>query len=359
MWAVSRYDDVMAVLKDPQRFSNVAYAFEALPSWLDRMPLGQSMLAQDPPAHTKLRALVTKAFGPASVARLEPRIKAFVNKLADEVVRRQEVDFVEEFAMRLPAFVIGDMLGLDASLHGHFKKWADDFMSLTGKPPPEQIPSIQQSVKDAEHYFSQLLEENRRNPREDLINELMKAEIDGQRLTYDELMSFCFLLLVAGLETTTHLLSNTLLVLSQQPEALERVLKDRSLIPNLVEEVLRYEPPLHVLHRRTKTPVTLGGVTIPQDATVLLLVAAAMRDERYFPEPDRFLLTREKPAQIPFGHGAHFCIGATLARLEVRLGLDALLSRISGLSRPPQTINWVLSLTTRGPSALRLRFQPA
>jgi len=359
MWVISRHEDVVAVLKDAQRFSNKAYAAEARPPWLDRMPFEQSMLTLDPPAHTKMRALVAKAFGPSVVTRLEPHVKTFADKLAEQMVRQKDVDFVEQFAMPLPAFAIGDMLGLDPSLHHHFKKWSDDMMTLTSHPTEEQIPSIIQSVKATDHYFSQVIEDRRRAPREDLVSDLLRAEIDGQALSTDDVLSFCFLLLLAGLETAKYLMASSMNLLTEHPDVLARVMKDRSLIPRVVDETLRYEPPLHVCHRLTTTNVDMGGVTIPARSMVLVLMGAAMHDEKAFPEPERFNIDREKPTQLPFGHGAHFCIGSFLAKMEARVGLEAVFSRIKGVTKPQQQISWSKSLSTRGPDTLRLIFDPA
>jgi hypothetical protein len=189
------------------------------------------------------------------------------------------------------------------------------------------------------------------------VSELLRPGEDGSLLTHDELISFLFALLPAGVETTVHLLSNTMVVLSEHPEVQARVMADRSLLPKLIEEVLRYEPPGHSSLRLVMEETELGGVRLPRGSLVVVLMASALRDERQFSQPDQFLLERGKSANLAFGHGIHFCLGAMLARLEARLGLEALFSRIQGFSRAEEAVRWSPSLIARGPMALPLRLK--
>lgn len=362
LWAVTRYEDCLTVLKDPQRFSSEVYG-STIPSFLADVPmghaiLGKSMVSMDPPNHTKLRALVSRAFGGPSMSRMEGRIRAIAEELATNVARKGEVEFVSEFALPLPAFVIGDLLGLDRSLHRHFKRWTDDVVSaMTGVHTPDTVGRIRESFREMEHYLREVLEARRHAPRDDMASELMRAEVDGKALDEQEALSFFGLLLLAGLETTVHLLGNTMITLSTRPEIFQRVRAQPALIPALVEEVLRFEPSVHAVFRRTQTDVELSGTTIPKGAMVYVIMAAAGRDPRQFPEPDRFLLEREKTGNLPFGYGVHFCLGAALARMEARLGLEALFAKVSSLRMlDTGPVEWNHALHVRGPVRLPLAF---
>jgi cytochrome P450 len=361
MWAVSRYDDVVAVLKDPRRFSSEGLAQGFLPPWLQRNPVAQSLVMKDPPAHTRLRGRVSRVFGPAAMTLLEPRIRAIAEELAEGMVRREgEVDFVAEFALRLPVRVLGLLFGLEPEQYPRLKTWADDLISLpAGRHPPEEQARIRESLASLERCFEELIEARRAAPGDDLVSELIRPGADGSVLSHDEIISFLFALLPAGVETTVYLLANTLLVLSEHPAERARVLADRSLIPPLIEEVLRYEPSGHSTLRLVTEETELSGVRLPRGAIVVVLMAAALRDESQYPQADRFLLDRGRPTQLTFGHGPHFCLGALLARLEARLGLEALFSRIRGFSRTRAEVPWCLSLIARGPLALPLRLEPA
>ncbi|WP_224367923.1 cytochrome P450 [Hyalangium versicolor] len=362
LWAITRYEDCLTALKDTQRFSSEVYG-ATIPSFLSDVPmghaiLGKSMVSMDPPAHTKLRSLVSRAFGGPSMSRIEARIRSLSEELATNVARKGEVEFISEFALPLPAFVIGDLLGLDRSLHTHFKRWMDDVISaMSGVHTPETVGGIRESFREMERYMSEVLEARRREPRDDMVSELIRAEVDGKALNDQELLAFCGLLLLAGLETTVHLLGNTMITLSSRPEVFQRVRAQPARIPQLIEEVLRFEPSVHGVFRRAQTDIALSGATIPKGAMVYLMLAAAGRDPHQFPEPDRFDIDREKSGGLTFGYGVHFCLGAALARMEARLGLEALFSKVSGLRTLDATqVEWNHALHVRGPVQLPLAF---
>jgi hypothetical protein len=360
MWAVSRYDDVVAVMKDPRRFSSEGLGQGFLPPWLERNPITQSLVMKDPPAHSRLRGRVSRAFAPPALAVLEPRIRAISEQLAEQLVRREgEVDFMAEFALRLPISVLGLILGMEPEQYPLLKQWADDLINLpAGRHSNEEQARVRESLASLERCVEELIEARRRIPRNDLVSELLGPDADGSVLSHDELMSFLFALLPAGVETTVYLLANTLVVLSERPDERARVLSDPSLIPRLIEEVLRYEPPGHSSLRLVMEETEIAGVRLPRGAVVVVLMASALRDEGHFPQADQFLMNRERSSHLAFGHGVHYCLGALLARLEARLGLEALFSRIQDFSRASGEFTWSPSLIARGPLALPLLFTP-
>ncbi len=356
MWAVSRYDDVLTVCKNPQLYSSAAIV-ESGKSWLEFNPLADSVLLMDPPRHTRLRALINRAFGPPALARLEPRIRDVARTLTDELLQRRTVDFIEALALPLPASVIALLLGLDVSLRDKFKHWGDALVSAPAiaDTDVELREQARATVGEMERYLRGVLEERRRHPGDDLVSDLLRAQVDGESLEDRELMGFLTLLLVAGLETTVHLLSGSARVLSTHPELLVRLRQDPPLIPRFVEEVLRYESPVQGVLRVTRAETTLGGVRLPQGARVLMLLGSANRDEAHFPEPDRFSLERSGGApNLAFGQGIHFCLGAQLARLDTRLALETLLPQCSKLVPGVEPLDWNMSITVRGPSRLTL-----
>jgi cytochrome P450 len=308
-WQVLRYDDVARVLTDHSRFSSRAFAFEGL--------LADTLISRDPPEHGKLRSLVNMAFTPRAVTRLTERVAEITRELLDRVRARGRMDLVADLAFPLPTRVIAEMLGV----------------------PEQDRPAFQRLVardsggdgRAVRRYFAGLLAERRRRPREDLVSALSVAEVDGQRLSETELLSFCQLLLVAGQETTKNLIANFTLILADHPEVHPELARDPGLVPGAIEEVLRYLPPVWFLVRRTTTEVELSGVRIPAGETVMPWIASANRDPSRFPEPDRFDVRRDPNRHLGFGHGIHFCVGAPLARLEARVALPMMLEQLRDL----------------------------
>ncbi|WP_437572390.1 cytochrome P450 [Sorangium sp. So ce542] len=355
MWAVSRYEDVLFVLRNPELFSSHGFKAAWQPPWVGYNPLANSMLALDPPAHTRLRGLIHRAFGARTVARLAPRVRAVAEELASGLAG--EIDVIDALAMPLPAFVIGEVLGLDHGLRRHFKRWADDILSVTpGPEPPAHAERVRTTIAELTGYLSDVVSARRRAPADDTVSDLIRAEADGQALTDTEIVDFLVLLLLGGLETTTHLLGNALLFLADHPDMLRRLRDAPDLVPLFLEEVLRYDGPSQSVPRLTTREVELAGATLPPGALVLALVASANRDERQYPEPDRFDLHRGSHGGLQFGHGIHFCIGAALARMEARAALEALIARFARIERCPGEIVYNRTLTVRGPVALPLRF---
>lgn len=361
LWAVTRYDDVHHVLKNPQLFSSEGLRAATQPAWLDkRNPISDSILVLDPPNHTRLRALVTRAFGPTGMARLEPFIRSLSASLTAQLMERREVDFMQAFALPLPAGVLGQLLGLDLSLASRFKRWADDMVNI-GTTSPEntaQQARLRATLDEMEGYVNEVVEKRRREPGEDLVSDLLRARVDGEALTQAELMGFLFLLLVAGLETTVNLLGICALTLADHPDVMQRLRADNTLIPRFVEEVLRHESPSQSTMRVTTAETELGGVRLPAGSVLMVLKGSANRDETYFPEPDRFDLDRPNTRSLIFGHGIHFCLGAQLARLEAKIALETLLAHCGRLERKPGPVQWGLAVTTRGPAVLPVLAHP-
>jgi cytochrome P450 family 109 len=349
VWQVFRYEDVQAVLTDYRHFSSQG----TLEGFLQ-----DTLITKDPPEHRKLRNLVNQAFTPRAVARLADRITQITQELLNAVKAAGTMDVVSDLAFPLPAKIIAEMLGVPAEDWDIFRRWA---LSSGG----ENQASREQAGRSPQHmrqemssYFLRQLAARRKEPREDLMTALSIAEIDGERLSEHELVSFCFLLLAAGQETTKNLIANTLLCLTDHPDQLSRLQREPELMPTAIEEVLRYLPPVWFLLRRTTQEVELGGQRIPAGQTVLAWIASANRDAAQFASPDRFNIERDPNRHFAFGHGIHFCIGAPLARLEARIALPMMLSQLRDLKRVegvPITIRTGLVFVIRN---LPITFQP-
>lgn len=355
LWAVSRHQDVAFVLKHPELFSSQGFRAAWEPEWLGYNPVARSILAMDGAPHAKLRALVTRAFGARALSRLEPRIRELAGWLAEQAARAGEVEFISAFALPLPAFVIADLLGLPRALWTRFKQWADDVASVTPVPEgPEQIARVRASITEMTGYFKEIITRRRQAPIDDFISDLLRAEVDGQSLSDEEVVSFAAVLLLGGFDTTTYLLANAVRALAARPELAAALREDGTKIAGFVEEVLRYDAPVHGLPRIATQDVQLAGGTVPRGAMVLALIGSANRDEQVFQDADQFEPQRREPG-IHFGLGIHGCLGAALVRLEARLALEALLGQARSVVCPPGELVWNRSLTVRGPVAMQVR----
>ena len=324
VWQVFRYDDVVTVLKDHTRFSSNAFM-------VGGSILADTLISKDPPEHRKLRNLVNLAFTPKAVAHLSARVAEITQELLDKVRAKGEMDIVADMAFPLPARVIAQMLGVPDEDWDVFQRWARAD-SVNTSQEGNAVRDFRQEMTD---YFSNLLEQRRRSPREDLISALSIAEIDGERLSEHELVSFCFLLLAAGQETTKNLIANFFLTLFDQPENQAQLISEPALMPTAIEELLRYLPPVWFLVRQTTTEVELSGVHIPAGQTVMPWMASANRDETQFPKADHFDIRRETNRHLTFGNGVHFCVGAPLARLEAKVTLPMMLEQLRDLRMVP------------------------
>lgn len=319
-WSVFKYNDVQRVLTDHAYFSSQAYSGES-------QPIGNSIINIDPPRHRQLRTLVSLAFTPRAVARLEQRIRVVTNELMDQVEEQGRLDIIDDLAGPLPTIIIAELLGIPIEEQEKFKLWTNQ---LIGSAPVE--PGVNPQMVMA-RYYREVLAQRRREPKDDLISALLAAQVDGEHLSEEELLGFCVLLLLAGNETTTTLLGNALLTLDEHPAVMEELRADPSLIPGAVEEILRYRSPVRLIMRETTQEVELGGQTIPAGARVLTWLASADRDEEQFPDPDTFDIRRTPNRHFAFGYGIHFCLGAPLARLEARIALESMLARWTNIRR--------------------------
>jgi cytochrome P450 len=362
-WAVSRYQDVVFVLKHPELFSssNLRSAQDAIVDPRLRgdplFPDERSVLSSDPPVHGRLRKLINGAFAPKAMLRLEERVRAIAAEHVDAILSKSRFDLIADLAVPLPVIVIAEMLGIDPARRADFKRWSDDAINVavTRELEDDEVSRILQGRREFRAYFEAMIRERRRSPREDLVSDLCRAEA-GEELSAEEILSMTILLLIAGNETTTNLIGNGTLALLDHPDALRRLREDPALIPGFLEEVLRYDGPVKLLARRATEEVTLSGITIPRGAIVAPLLAAANRDPEAFPDPDRFDITREGRGHVTFGHGIHFCVGAPLTRMEGRIAFGELLRRLPSFSRAPGKVAWNPSFGLRGLQALPLDF---
>jgi len=324
-WVLSRYGDVEAALLDPETYSSARGIFPT-PSAVDMNELFlPMMIMMDPPRHTELRSLVSRAFTARRVAGMAETVQAAADELVEPFMDSAGCDFVQDFAGPLPAVVIADLLGVPRADRDQFRVWSSTLVQAN--PLLDMAGPGLAAAASLYEYFADFLTDRREKPREDLISALVQAEVNGERLTDDELLGFCLLLLVAGHETTTNLLGNSAVVLAEHPEARRRMAEDPALITPAVEELLRYDSPVQGLSRTLTRDVSLHGQTMSEGETVLLLFGSANRDERAFPSADVFDIDRKPDHQVAFGRGIHFCLGAALARTEARAALGTLLRR--------------------------------
>jgi cytochrome P450 len=357
MWAISRYRDVERVMKSPELF---AQGFRAAwePPWLPNNPLARSVLALDGKEHGRLRAIVSGAFGPRAVSRLEPRVRALAGELAEAIEARGEVDIITALAMPLPAFMIADLLGVDPALQPNLKRWTDDLVSITPVPEgPEQVARVKGTIDELTGILGSIVAARRSAPASDFASDLIRAEASGQRLRDDEILAFMLLLLLGGFDTTTYLIANALILLADRPDVAGALRADPRRVPRFIEEVLRHDPPVHGLPRLAAEDIEVAGVVIPKGALVLALIGSANRDEARFKAPDTFDLGRDEVA-LSFGHGIHYCLGAALARLEAIIAIEVLVSRFRSIERAGGELEYNRSLTVRGVVSLPLRFTP-
>jgi cytochrome P450 len=361
-WVVTRYDDVITVLHHfsadrtptPDQFAAMGLA--------ELGPIAQlmtrQMLFMDAPAHARLRGLASMAFTPARVEVLRSHIREILDTLMEPLMRAGRMDVIADLAAPLPAIVTAEMLGVPTSDCDQLKAWSADFAEVLGnfQHNPDRASRTLKCVEEMTAYFREAIHRMKTEPRDGLINAFMMAEIDGDRLTEEEIIANCIVTMVGGQETTTNLIGNGLLSLLRNPEQLQRLRDDLTLIPSAVEELLRYESPSQHTARICPQDTELGGKQIRKGQAVIAVMGAGNRDPERFPDPDRLDVGRTDNRHLAFGWASHFCFGAALARIEGQLTLEAIVRRTSNMALEPGPLVWRENMGLRGLTALPVTF---
>lgn len=319
-WDVFCYEDVQMVLQNFRLFSS------------KRNGNVQTLLDMDPPTHRRYRNLVSQAFTPKTIQELEPRITAITHELLAPLLGKRKIDMVAEIAYPLPVIVISEILGVPSHDRKIFKEWSDILVAGTQSASPNVMYKLfakqEKAMLDLQTYFKRKISNRQINLTNNIISTLMTAEVDGDTLSMDELLSFCFLLLVAGNETTTNLIANTMLTLFEQPDILNQLYRDHSLIPAAIDEVLRYRSPFHGMNRFVIEDIQLKGMNLKKGQEVMAWIGSANRDESVFDKPDVFDINRSPNNYLSFGAGVHYCLGSQLAKLEAKICITEMLKAI-------------------------------
>ncbi len=364
-WVLTRYADVVAVLKHPRfsadrRRARNRFAQQAAMTLEEQGPLARAatMLTADPPEHTRLRGLVSKAFTIRAVEAMRPRIQRITDELLDAAQEKGELDVIWDLGYPLPVIVIAEMLGVPSERRDDFKRWSDDIVATLGGPfvAPEVLERGQQSAHEMAEYFRGVIDERRRAPKDDLLSGLIAAEERGEALSEDEMIATCMLLLAAGNETTTNLIANGTLALLRNPEQLDRLRNDPSLVESAVEEFLRYDGPVQGTARVALEDVEIGGKQVEEGQLVFTLLAAANHDPTVFAAPDELDVARRDNRHVAFGFGIHFCLGAPLARLEGQIAFETILRRLLNLRLATDEVEWGGTFILRGLKKLPVTF---
>ena len=354
IWVVTRYADVTGVLRD-DRFSVRRPMMEALAASTSLAGMTRSLLFVDPPDHTRLRTLVTKAFTPRVVDGLRPRIHAIVDELLRPAARSGRLELMRDLAAPLPVIVIAELLGIPITDRERFKQWSDYLVVLAdGTRAMAGLVEAERAAGELAEYLRGVIGARRVFPRDDLISALVGAHDQGRVLSEEELLATCTLLLVAGNETTTNLIGNAVLALLRHPDELARLRADASLVRGAVEECVRYDSPVQLTSRVATCDVELGGKHVSAGQEVDLILGAANRDPAQFPDPDRLDVGRPDCRPVSFGHGIHFCLGAALARVEGQIALEALLAHFPRLHLDDEPPHWREGFVLRGLASLLL-----
>jgi cytochrome P450 len=357
-WVLTGYEDVQSVLRDPRfsadrrrgrsRFAQMAQA--RMEAQQGPLSSANTMLTSDPPEHTRLRGLVSKAFTPRRVEELRPRIQEIVDGTLDEAQRKGGMDVIWDLGYPLPVIVIAEMLGVAIERRDDFKRWSDDVVATLGGPlvADETLQRALKSSQEMAEYFRSVISERRKEPRDDLLSALIAAEERGDVLSEEELLATCVLLLAAGNETTTNLIGNGMLALLRNPEQLERLRANPDLIEPAIEELLRYDGPVHGTGRVALETMEIGGQEVEEGRIVFTLIAAANRDPAQFPDPDRLDVGRDPNPHVAFGMGIHYCLGAPLARAEGQIAFRSLLERFATIQLGGGDVEWGGTFILRG-----------
>ena len=363
-WVCSRYDDIVTILRHSKASANPR-DWERFDDYVEALggtgPAGDMqsrwMLLKNPPDHTRLRKLVTKAFTPRVVENMRPHIQAIVDDLLDAVQAKGSFDIIQDIAFPLPVIVIAELIGVPPEDREYFKDWTSALArSLDPVITPEIAQAADKATEDLIAYFTKLVAERRAQPQDDLLSGLIAAEEEGDKLDEDELLATAILLFAAGHETTMNLIGNGMLALFRNPDQLAKLQADPSLIKTAVEEFLRYDGSVQITARVALEDIEIGGKTIGKNQQSLLLLGAANHDPTHFSNPDQLDITRQDNPQLTFSHGIHHCLGAPLARVEAQLAINSMLSRMPALQLATDELEWRDMLTLRGLKALPVTF---
>jgi cytochrome P450 len=351
-WMIFDYDGVKRALNDHETFSSCVPAPR---HWF---------IFLDPPQHTKLRALISRAFTSRVASALEARVQTISSNLLDSILDRGEIDLAADFAVPLPMMVIAELIGIPSADWERFSRWSNVILRLSytrsgGEEAVQAGVDFTAVTVEMNDYLTAMIAERRATPKDDLLTRLVEAEVEGERLTQEEILGFFQLLIVAGQETTSNLINNTVLCLIENPGELARLREAPDLLPSAIEEVLRYRSPIQWMMRTPRRNIEMHGQSIPAGALLLPMIGSANRDPKQFPNASRFDITRDPNPHLAFGHGIHSCLGAALARMEARVALSDLLERVEQIELAG-TEPWVprKALQVYGPSRLPIRFQP-
>ena len=367
-WLVSRYDDIVTLLNDPRMSSaRTEQTFAVLPPKTQqeltplRTILGSRMLLSDPPKHTRLKAIVNKAFTPRMIENRRARIEQICHGFIDAVIDNGTMDVMADVATKLPGWAITDILGVPYADQPRFTRWARDQVLIydragTTKDRVGIMHQGQKSMLEMKEYLAVIIEQRRREPQDDLITELVQAEADGDRLSPDELFGMCVALLVGGNNSTAHLIGNAILTFIRHPDALAQLLAQPDLIAPATEEVMRYDSPVQATSRVVKERMDFQGETFEAGQGVVVLFGSGNRDESQFTNPTEFEMTRRPNRHLTFAHGPHYCLGVSIARTVAQVGILTLLQRCRNLKLVHDEIEWLPGFAFRGPHRLPVTF---
>jgi hypothetical protein len=370
-WLISRYDDIVALLNDARMSSaRTGNTFAVLPPEVQeelrplRHILGSRMLLTDPPTHTRLKNLVMKAFSAKSTQARRERIQHFCDRFLDEVVRKGQMEVMADYAAKIPSWVIADLLGVPMQEQAEFTRWAHDQVLVYDRPGTahDRVAVMrrgQTSMLEMKHYLERVIEERRREPREDLLSELILAEEQGDRLSNDELVIMVVALLVGGNNSTAHLIGNAVYTLLRHPEALEQLRAEPELIRTTIEEVLRFESPVQATSRVVKEDMTFGGQELRAGQNIHVLLGSGNRDETQFAEPDTFNPTRHPNRHLTFAHGPHYCLGTSVARAVAQTAVLTLVQCCDDLRLLPERVTWIPGFSFHSVESLPISFRAA
>ncbi len=367
-WLLTRYDDITWTLQDYKTFTSLGRLTATMelpePLWERVAPLvrhySQGLINVDPPDHTRMRQLVHMAFTPRAIRKMRAYIEDIVERLIDEQIERGFMDVIWDFSYPLPVTVIAEMMGIPVDDHAKFKRWSREIVGFmaTPKPRPEVLLKSQDALQAMQQYFRDIYAKRRLAPEDDLITALVRAELEGDKLSEEEMVSSCVTILIGGHETTTYLIANGVYALLQHPDQLRRLRDNPALDASATEEFLRYEGPFQRNRRIATRDVVIGDMTIKKDQLILQFLGAANRDPSRFDQPDALDLARSPNKHLAFGYGPHFCLGAPLARLEAPVAIRALLQKLPKIRLAHEDLEWNSALF-RGLKSLPIEFERA